>query len=242
MIDIHIIYRYRRIYKNMKHIKKICAVAMAIALGVIAAAIPAKDAYCMPKVLSFTTGQPEQYPELYTAYDAWADRVGQYYGEAAKQAWITAEGTGDFGPLYQAIGSVSPVYLDTRVYGESNISTAYMLEKICYEATGKTGTVPFSQVLAKSQELGYKFPSDYSYFASTGKAPALAPTVTTDSIKSGAAAPASNTASTTQDPGFDATAYASRYPDLAKAGLTTPEQLYQHWITYGKKEGRNASK
>ncbi len=37
---------------------------------------------------------------------------------------------------------------------------------------------------------------------------------------------------------FDAAYYAHRYPDLMAAGLRTPEQLYQHWITYGKAEGR----
>ncbi len=39
-------------------------------------------------------------------------------------------------------------------------------------------------------------------------------------------------------PDFDAAYYAHRYPDLMAAGLRTPEQLYQHWITYGKAEGR----
>ena len=39
-------------------------------------------------------------------------------------------------------------------------------------------------------------------------------------------------------PDFDAAYYAHRYPDLSAAGLRTPEQLYQHWITYGKAEGR----
>ena len=40
------------------------------------------------------------------------------------------------------------------------------------------------------------------------------------------------------DPDFDAAYYAHRYPDLLAAGLRTQEQLYQHWITYGKAEGR----
>ncbi len=43
------------------------------------------------------------------------------------------------------------------------------------------------------------------------------------------------------DPDFDAAYYAHRYPDLLAAGLRTPEQLYQHWITYGKSEGRVGS-
>ena len=43
------------------------------------------------------------------------------------------------------------------------------------------------------------------------------------------------------DPDFDAAYYAHRYVDLMAAGLRTPEELYQHWITYGKAEGRVGS-
>ena len=43
------------------------------------------------------------------------------------------------------------------------------------------------------------------------------------------------------DPDFDAAYYLHRYPDLLAAGLRTQEQLYQHWITYGKAEGRVGS-
>ncbi len=43
------------------------------------------------------------------------------------------------------------------------------------------------------------------------------------------------------DKDFDAAYYLHRYPDLMAAGLRTPEELYQHWITYGKAEGRVCS-
>ena len=39
---------------------------------------------------------------------------------------------------------------------------------------------------------------------------------------------------------FNATAYYNRYPDLQAAFGTNAQALYNHWITYGKSEGRNA--
>ncbi|HEY9852628.1 MAG TPA: hypothetical protein V6D28_24365 [Leptolyngbyaceae cyanobacterium] len=41
---------------------------------------------------------------------------------------------------------------------------------------------------------------------------------------------------------FDANFYRSLYPDLAQAGLTTNEQLRQHFLTFGINEGRQFSK
>lgn len=41
-------------------------------------------------------------------------------------------------------------------------------------------------------------------------------------------------------PVFDATYYATRYPDLRSAGLTTPAQLLSHFINNGMKERRQA--
>lgn len=39
---------------------------------------------------------------------------------------------------------------------------------------------------------------------------------------------------------FNATFYANKYPDLKKAKITTADQLLNHFITYGMKEGRQA--
>ena len=39
---------------------------------------------------------------------------------------------------------------------------------------------------------------------------------------------------------FDAAAYYSRYPDLRLAFGQNAKALYDHWITYGKAEGRKA--
>jgi hypothetical protein len=50
---------------------------------------------------------------------------------------------------------------------------------------------------------------------------------------SGAAAPIPST-------GLDTAYYAKNNPDLAEAGLTTPEQLQKHYTDFGKKEGRAA--
>ena len=46
---------------------------------------------------------------------------------------------------------------------------------------------------------------------------------------------------TTQDLLFDAKFYADKYPDLRQAFGYNEAQLYNHWITYGIKEGRIAS-
>lgn len=40
---------------------------------------------------------------------------------------------------------------------------------------------------------------------------------------------------------FDATFYLEHNPDLRKAGLTTPAQLEEHWLTFGVREGRVGS-
>ena len=39
--------------------------------------------------------------------------------------------------------------------------------------------------------------------------------------------------------GFDANFYAQRYPDVVAAYGTDPGALYQHYVTYGKAEGRS---
>lgn len=44
-----------------------------------------------------------------------------------------------------------------------------------------------------------------------------------------------------QDPLFDAKFYGDKYPDLRQAFGYNEAQLYNHWITYGIKEGRLAS-
>ena len=46
---------------------------------------------------------------------------------------------------------------------------------------------------------------------------------------------------TTQAPVFDATFYANKYSDLRQAFGYNEAQLYNHWITYGIREGRSAS-
>ena len=39
---------------------------------------------------------------------------------------------------------------------------------------------------------------------------------------------------------FNAKYYASRYPDLAAAGLTAPSQLWNHFTMFGMNEARQA--
>ena len=41
-------------------------------------------------------------------------------------------------------------------------------------------------------------------------------------------------------PVFEPKYYVSRYPDLSMAGLTAPQQLFQHFILFGIREGRQA--
>ncbi|PRR83063.1 C40 family peptidase [Clostridium vincentii] len=48
-------------------------------------------------------------------------------------------------------------------------------------------------------------------------------------------------AETGEAPVFDANFYANKYSDLRQAFGTNEAQLYNHWITYGIKEGRTAS-
>lgn len=40
---------------------------------------------------------------------------------------------------------------------------------------------------------------------------------------------------------FDPVFYAATYPDLAAAGLTTVQQLQDHWLVHGAQEGRRGS-
>ena len=49
------------------------------------------------------------------------------------------------------------------------------------------------------------------------------------------------TATTTMIDNFDATFYASMYPDVKKAIGTDATKLYNHYVTYGKAEGRYAN-
>ena len=49
------------------------------------------------------------------------------------------------------------------------------------------------------------------------------------------------TATTTMIDNFDATFYANMYPDVKKAIGTDAAKLYNHYVTYGKAEGRYAN-
>ena len=49
------------------------------------------------------------------------------------------------------------------------------------------------------------------------------------------------TATTTMIDNFDATFYANMYPDVKKAIGTDATKLYNHYVTYGKAEGRYAN-
>lgn len=37
---------------------------------------------------------------------------------------------------------------------------------------------------------------------------------------------------------FNASFYAAKYPDLATAGVVTAQQLANHWVNFGLREGR----
>ncbi len=54
------------------------------------------------------------------------------------------------------------------------------------------------------------------------------------------ASTSSSSSSSTTTSDFDASYYASKYPDLVAAFGNDATKLYQHWITCGKKEGRIA--
>ncbi len=232
----------------MRHTKKLMALVLGAAIA-IAPIAPVAQVSCLPGSVMIQGGSMLDATYL-QGYDQQADDIGNHYGEAAKQAWISCIRTGDFGPFYAVIGSVSPTFLNPEINAIQSGELSQTLEHDCYYATGCTGTVPYLQVVeAAKVNMPETYArcgaatatSSYAMQVKLGNKPALTPTVTTESIKASANTSNIQTSTSTNDIAFDAKYYASHNPDLAAAGIITDDQLYQHWITYGKKEGRKAS-
>ncbi len=153
--------------------------------------------------------------------------IASVNGTSIMNAWVyngtSANLNGPVQNLYVHAPKTQTLYCnvsasDTVSYvrGENDYQTLWQFYNV---AAGKTSVV------------NGEWKTDAAYYSRTGTVPAAT---------TGASAASGSADFTGVDitPVFDAVYYASRYPDLAAAGIRTNEQLKAHFISSGMKEAR----
>lgn len=189
-------------------------------------------------------------------YYNFVSKYGQETANAYKQSLIT----GDYSYIYNALGSTSPVYDMSDVcvtddgvsivhddWSSGVYNTELSIQKV-YNKTGVMLTISEIIQLAKNKgwttecskiNVGYIHPTTYLLRECTFTA------ADCNAVKNSQAATSTTTSSSTYNLSdyaneFDATYYYNRYPDLQKAIGNDAQALLEHWINYGKAEGRIA--
>lgn len=184
-------------------------------------------------------------------YNNFITKYGQETADAYKQSLIT----GDYSYIYNALGSTSPIYdmadvcitdSGTSLLNDDWPYPNYTVEvaiQIVYARTGVLLNLSELTQLADNKgytSSGYKYGLatflniGCTYTAADCKAVKVITTTTTTTD--------SQTSYNLSDYAdeFDATYYYNRYPDLQKTIGNDTQALLEHWINYGKAEGRIA--
>lgn len=165
------------------------------------------DGYAFRGIFGNTWDQDDRYG----TFKAFCDQMEIQLGTQAKNDYIQAVATGNYGPFWKKYGGMSYT-LGIKYYSIWGV-----------DITGDSPTSSIEQMLGSS-----RVSSVDEYLAKTGKTPAVKqPT------------PASIPAGVTKD-NFDYKRYADTYADLKKAFGYNKDQLWNHYANFGVKEGRQA--
>ena len=176
-------------------------------------------------------------------------RLAEVYGDHAVDVYLACSEVGCFTDYYDLVGDTKVTIAGhnqdgkfSKMYSGAITSTCnelYAEEQIIHAVYGPYGTL--AQVKAYAAANGYA--TDFIGLNKMGVAVVIgklakpAPTAHATTVgTSGTAATVKGAATTTT--GFDATFYASMYPDVVKVVGSSQKALYNHYVKYGKAEGR----
>ena len=165
---------------------------------------------------------------------AYLSNIAATYGTPAAELYLKCAQVGCFTDYYDYVGNTTWTYDDLKVRGNMP-SASYIQyeENFIQGVVGPWGTLAQAEaVLTASGMTGNQYCLNATLGNIKKQYTAHATTVGT----SGTAATVKGAATTTT--GFDATFYASMYPDVVKAVGSSQKALYNHYVKYGKAEGR----
>ena len=170
-------------------------------------------------------------------------RLAQYYGAAMATAYLNAEATGDFTAFYTAMGSTQQTYryqkLMTNQNGVELELGAYSGGQDIEYTLHRAGLTSIADLRANAIAAGYSDTIDSirQYADDVGNGKVAKPT----SSSTKTAKKSATTSKLDYTKVFDAKYYAAKYPDLAKAGITSDAALLKHFKSTGMKELRQGN-
>ena len=168
------------------------------------------------------------------AETAYLSNIAATYGTPAAELYLKCAQVGCFTDYYDYVGNTTWTYDNLKVRGNL-ISASYIQyeENFIQGVVGPWGTLAQAEaVLTASGMTGNQYCLNATLGNIKKQYTAHATTVGT----SGTAATVKGAATTTT--GFDAVFYAQMYPDVVKAVGSSQKALYNHYVKYGKAEGR----
>ena len=160
--------------------------------------------------------------------------IAASYGAPAAELYLKCAQVGCFTDYYDYVGNSEWSFQDPKVKG-TMIAASFIQreEQFIQTFAGPWGTLAQAEANLTASGLTYnQYIMALNRHTIKQTLTAHATTVGT----SGTAATVKGAATTTT--GFDATFYASMYPDVVKAVGSSQKALYNHYVKYGKAEGR----
>ena len=167
----------------------------------------------------------------------------KYYGSALASAYLNAEATGDYTQFYAGMGSTKPTYMNkklmTNPYGINLAGGAKSGGQDIEYTLWLTGLTSISDLRNNALLNGYPNTIEgmRAYADDVYDKKVAAPT----SSNTKKAKDTTNKASLDYSKVFDSKYYASKYPDLSKAGITSDADLLKHFKSSGMKELRQGN-
>ena len=160
--------------------------------------------------------------------------IAASYGAPAAELYLKCAQVGCFTDYYDYVGNSEWSFQDPKVKG-TMIAASFIQteEQFIHAIAGPWGTLAQAESILTASGMTYnQYAFGLDMKTVTPQYTAHATTVGT----SGTAATVKGAATTTT--GFDATFYASMYPDVVKVVGSSQKALYTHYVKYGKAEGR----
>ena len=169
------------------------------------------------------------------AETAYLSNIAATYGAPAAELYLKCAQVGCFTDYYDYVGNTKWTFSDLKVRGNMpSASSIQNEENFIQGAVGPWGTLAQAEAVVAASGMtknNYLAAVNWTHTIKKQNTP-HASTVGT----SGTAATVKGAATTTT--GFDAVFYAQMYPDVVKAVGSSQKALYNHYVKYGKAEGR----
>ena len=170
-------------------------------------------------------------------------QLTKYYGAAMAAAYLNAEATGDFTAFYTAMGSTQPTYryqkLMTNQNGVELNLGAYSGGQEIEARLHWVGLTSVQGLIANATAAGYSQTLEgmRKYTEDVASKKIAKPTSSSTKVTK----KSTTTSKLDYTKVFDAKYYAAKYPDLAKAGITSNAALLKHFKSTGMKELRQGN-